>query len=106
MKDVIIQPVSGLDTLPDSIRERKACPREPSPTPSSSSDSSCDSKEGDVYTGKHFDPDVVSCGSLGKEIQITTCDIENGRFHFLFVQVMSTRPTRLARILSMTRLNQ
>ena len=22
-------------------------------------------KEGDIFTGKHFDPDVVSCGSLG-----------------------------------------
>lgn len=65
LKDVI--PSTGLEVLTDtvSVRERKNSPREPSPTPSSSSNSSSDSKEDEFFSGKHFDPDVVSCGSLG-----------------------------------------
>lgn len=67
LKDVI--PSTGLEVLTDtvSVRERKNSPREPSPTPSSSSNSSSDSKEDEFFSGKHFDPDVVSCGSLGKK---------------------------------------
>lgn len=42
--------------------------RESSPAPSAASCSSSDSssKEGDLSTGKHFDPDVASAGSFGK----------------------------------------
>ena len=66
LKDVIPPSSTSLDLLPDtiSVRERKNSPREPSPSPSSSSASSSDSK-GHIFSGKHFDPDVVSCGSLG-----------------------------------------
>ncbi|XP_057365372.1 FYVE, RhoGEF and PH domain-containing protein 5-like [Daphnia carinata] len=65
LKDVI--PSTGFDLLTDtvSVRERKINLREPSPTPSASSNSSSDSKEDEFFPGKHFDPDVVSCGSLG-----------------------------------------
>jgi hypothetical protein len=70
LKDVMPQSSAGLDLLSDtlSVRDRKNSPREPSPSPSSSSASSSDSKEGDIFSGKHFDPDVVSCGSLGNRM--------------------------------------
>lgn len=49
----------------DFLSDVPVRPREPSPALSSCSSSSDESKEGDNFTSKHFDPDVVSCGSLG-----------------------------------------
>lgn len=57
---------TGTEVMPLVADPQRA--RQPSPVPSTSSSCSSDSKEEEedsLATGKHFDPDVMSAGSLG-----------------------------------------
>ena len=68
LKDVQFQSSTvDLDRL-----ARHSVTKQPSPAPSLSSCSSSDSKEGDLSTGKHFDPDVGSAGTLA---DVDTSDV-------------------------------
>ena len=68
LKDAHFQFQQQQPLILDRLGGSRHVNRESSPAPSATSCSSSDtsSKEDDLSTGKHFDPDVASAGSLGK----------------------------------------